>query len=117
VLYPVSGMNLSDLPDFLQDYRYSAQDYVHMGEAIAQTEQERYIKDACAAYISNKADVLGAKVTAEIYLDEELLPVYAEILGRSGREAEAELALMLETDLGITKENQVWTWNQEDNSS
>jgi len=119
VLYPVSGLDLYkyDFDEFLGDYRNAAQDYVSLGMDMAMEEKGRYIKNACAAYICNKAASQGAKVTAEVYLDDELLPVGAEISGHSGQQAEEKLICMLESDLGITRENQVWIWNRKDNSS
>ena len=119
VLRPVSGVKIQefDFQNFISDYRNLAQNYVSMGELTAQEEQERYIKAACSEYISNRASAHGADVTAEIYLDEALVPVRAEITGYSAPELENELIRMLELDLGITKENQVWNWRQENRNS
>lgn len=119
VLGPVSRIEIQEFgfDDFMGGHKKIAQDYVAIGEGVAQMEKERYIKEAFAAYICNKASALGADVTAEIYLDEELRPIRAEIIGHSAPELETELAHMLELNLGITKENQVWIWSQEDKSS
>jgi len=117
VLRPISAIEFPSLSVYLADYRYSAQEYVHMGESFAKAEQERYIKKACEAYICSIAEELGAEISVRVQLDVNLMPAAAEITGRCNGEVRNEMEYILETDLGVTKENQLWIMNQEDSSS
>ena len=119
VLRPISGVQLQKLhlKEIANDYKLLAQEYVAMGEASARNEKMRYIKSACSEYISCKANALGTDVTSEIYLDEEMVPIRVEITGDFAKAAQDELATMLERDLGVTKENQVWIWMKEEKKS
>lgn len=117
VLRPISAIELPSLSACLDDYRYSAQEYVHIGENLTKAEQERYIKEACEAYICSVAEDLVADISVHVQVDTNLMPAAAEITGRFNGEVRNEMEHILETDLGITKENQLWIMNQEDSSS
>ena len=56
-------------------------------------------------------------ITTEVYLDDQMRPFRAEMYGRVDTELQSELEAVLENDLGITKENQLWIWNQENDNS
>ena len=97
--------------------QFSPEEYIDLGKQAAQKEQERCIKEACKSYISNKANEQGRMITTEVYLDDQMRPFRAEMYGRVDPELQSELEAVLENDLGITKENQLWIWNQENDNS
>lgn len=117
VLRPLSGIELEKMMLHGWDIPNSAAAYISMGEAAANNAQRQYIKDACEAYISSKAKVLGTGIVTSVQLDANMVPVYAEIQGTKDLSVRHQLENILETELGITKENQKWIWNQEDDSS
>jgi hypothetical protein len=51
----------------------------------------------------------------DIFLNEDLLPEFAELTGDVAPQVQAQLQRILTTDLGIPKENQKWIRNQESN--
>ena len=109
-------MHINDWnPEFLS--RFSPEVYVDLGKQVAQKEQERCIKEACESYISNKAKEMGRMITSEVYLDDQMRPYRAQMYGQVDTELQSELEGVLEKDLGITKENQLWIWNQEKGNS
>ena len=96
---------------------FSPEVYVDLGKQVAQKEQERCIKEACESYISNKANEKGRMIASEVYLDDQMRPYRAQMYGQVDTELQSELEGVLEKDLGITKENQLWIWNQEKGNS
>ena len=117
ILSPLSRLDLGELLYIPQEAWDTADYYIAKGEDVAFQEQAQCIKAAFEAYILDKAKSLGAEVSAEISLDETLVPVFAEITGGSDQGLQKELENILTTDLGIPKENQKWIWNQESSSS
>ena len=117
VLQPVTGMRIDKILKKEQFFPHSADPYLAMGEAAAREAQAQYIKEACEAYISSKAETLGAPLTVQVHLGETMVPIYAEIQGTADASVQEQLTLILEKELEITKENQLWIWNQENNSS
>lgn len=116
LLKPLSSTVSVDFPEWDLN-RFAPDDYVNAGKLAALREQEECIQTLCESYISNKAKDLGAVATAEILLNEKLQPNSARVFVQSGSEHRRNLERILEEDLGITKENQVWILNQEESSS
>lgn len=87
------------------------------GEALAREEASRRIIAGCEAYILDKAELTDSGIQVEITLDDRQLPAFAEIRGDCSGETRRQLEALLESDLGITKENQRWTGKQEKNGS
>lgn len=117
VLRPLSSVDLHPILEAEWIKAPPADSVVEMGKDLARKEQEQYIKEACEAYILEKAEDLGMSISAEIGLDKDLVPAFAKIVTESEAEMQDALELVLEADLGITKENQIWIWNQENSSS
>lgn len=111
VLGPLLSVDLSDSLDF-EIEALSPERYVAVGKDAALKAQEQCIKESLQSYISSKAKESGMTVTSEIFLNEMMEPCYVRInvQGDSGRQHALEV--LLEEDLGITKENLVWIWNQ-----
>lgn len=75
------------------------------------------IEQEYAAYIVDKAAQLGLSCSArvECRAEEEglYLPVRIEVTGPVGPEGQAELARVLETELGVPPEGQTYHWEEE----
>ena len=95
----------------------SAERFISIGKQSAIEARHQYIKDTCEAYISNRASAMDTALSVYISLDENMIPAFAQLHGDYTHNAQQELESILETELGITKENQVWIWNQKSNSS
>ena len=67
------------------------------------------IKSTCEAYILNKATELGADIHVSVSVNSQHIPFAARIMGEVTSDVRKQLEQILETDLGITKENQSWT--------
>ena len=107
----VSRIRMEDLWDTSRLLPEPAEDCLTQGKKAAESFREEYITQAFAAYILDKAKTLGADLSAEITVDKDGLPVFAEMQGIVDEETRQILEQILICDLGITKENQRWTGN------
>ena len=117
ILQPLSDINPEDVFTVPEWNPVSADRYILEGEKTASETQAGYIKASCEAYILDRAKTLGTEITAEVSLNQNLIPDFVEIRGESSPDAQMQLQDILTTDLGIPKENQKWIWNLESNSS
>lgn len=117
LLHPLSRVTWEDfLPDAMPDPE-SAERYVREGEKTASEALKTVIEERCEAYILDKAKALGTDILARITLNEDCLPVFAEVEGNVPGDIQAQLQEILTRDLGIPKENQTWIWSQENSGS
>ena len=110
IISPIVNLDFSGWMDYLEEYTLEGEKSAAWGESIAQEEYRTIITQQAEAYILDKADALGAELSVEVYLsDTEIpLPEEAVLRGKVSPYAKTELQQMLETDLGIAKENQLW---------
>ena len=80
-----------------------------LGEEYSARAIRDIIKSETEAYILDKAQSLGAKVSAEVSLSLDGVPVAVRIGGSLSPYIKRELSDYISRDLGISKENQVWT--------
>lgn len=91
--------------------------YIAEGTRAAQEATAARIEAFCSTYILEKATALGCSLDGVFFtLNEELLPVSAEIRGIGETVAREQLQEILMKELGIPKERQTWIWNQENSS-
>lgn len=81
---------------------------VDRGEKLAREEAVSIIKTRMEAYILDKATSMSADISADVTVGEDGVPCSAVIRGEVSPAAKMRLRNILETDLGISKENQVW---------
>jgi len=116
VMAPLFQLNLQELsfPESLLPE--DAQSRILEGVDYAEQARARIITQELAAYIQDKAAPLGAAVTAEFTLTQDEAPVPDEvrITGTWSGYAKNKLEQMLEEELGIPKEKQIWMHLQND---
>lgn len=97
--------------DLLQgkDALHAGTEQAAMGEEMARQAQMQRITEALESYILDKAALQGAAVTVNITLGDDLLPSGVEMKGALKSEIRESLSEMMEMELGIAKENQLWT--------
>ena len=110
VLSPVSRVDFSRLPEFSLQCMEDGEEAASMGENLARDSLADIIKEETEAYILDKAADLHANVTVEVVLDGESLPASVTISGEASPYARWQLQSLIESDLGISKENQKWIW-------
>lgn len=117
ILYPFTRVNPEDLLQFSQWDPAGAEAYIAEGEKIAAQARMDSIKASCETYILDRAKDLEADIRVDISLDDEGIPVFAELHGEPDADVQSRLQTIITAELGIPKENQKWIWKQENNSS
>ena len=80
-----------------------------MGENLARDSMAEIIKSETEAYILDTARSLQAEVTVEVSVNEENVPDSVTVSGAVSPYVRRQLQRIIESDLGIAKENQKWT--------
>lgn len=109
ILQPLSQIRSEELMNSLYFDMPAADPYLSRGEKTAAEMKRQYITKACEAYILEEAKKMGAVINTRITLDSACQPVYVEIQGLDDPEIRKKLEYLLTEDMGITKENQLWT--------
>ena len=109
VLSPLTQLHLpewSELP-----FSCEAQAAVSRGQEQARKELAAGISQRVEAYILQKAADLQADLTVEVVLSDDPIPVPVQVClrGHIAPHARQKLQTMIRQDLGIDKENQLWT--------
>ena len=108
VIRPVSRIQLPSMQEISIPKDAAANIAGEEGKELAEESMNDIIKRTCEAYILNKATAIGADVQVSVSVNAQHIPFAARITGDVTPEIRKQLAQTLETDLGITKENQSW---------
>lgn len=108
---PMAGLDLNALLEYSFSFSGDAESTAAMGENMARQTMADIIKAESEAYILDKAAELNASVTVEITVSEDgtPIPMAAVLGGEVSPYAKQQLGRILQADLGIAKENQLWT--------
>ena len=111
VLYPISGLHLDSLSFDLFSSVQEGERIAAQGEKITRQSIADIIKSETEAYILDKAAALEVNLTAEVTLSEDDIPVPVGVTlsGNLSPYARSQLTNVIEKDLGIPKEYQLWT--------
>lgn len=110
VISPWIKFHITDLISYADILHWDASQAVDTGKSTAEQTMKAIIKSKLEAYILDKAAVLAADLKVEVTLDdgEMALPVSVRIEGQTSPYARQSLERMIEVELGISKEEQVW---------
>lgn len=107
VLKPLRDVDLTQLQSQLTIHTGEAVDTVKLGKEMAAEEMKGIIKQRAEAYILDKAASLQTAIDIDIRV-EEMIPTAATVSGKISPYSKLQLQRILEDDLGIIRENQVW---------
>ena len=113
LLSPALGLDMQALPEAVARYGEAARSVAGEAGQEADRLNRTIIERECAAYILDKAEELGAnvsgvKVQAQWNLDGLWVPYSAEIDLPDIGSAKAALEGMIQNELGIPAERQMW---------
>lgn len=111
VLSPISRIDVAQWTDFDLLFNKDAAQTAAMGEAYSQNALREIIKEETRAYILDKAAALGADISADVSVSGDALPVPVgvQVTGIFSPYVKQRLEVILQEELGIAKENQLWT--------
>ena len=111
VIRPMADIRLEEWEFFTDQLQAEADRAVAEGEDYGKQALARRIKEEAETYILDKAQAFSGSITAEIYVNgDPPVPVACTIRGEYSSYVKQELSTILETDLGIAKEDQRWIY-------
>ena len=105
---PLVDLDFSGLEGYLESFSLEAGTVTDAGKNMAKEAQGDIIKTSVETYIMDKAETLGANITAEVMLDQDNIPLSVELSGNLSPYARAKITGIITDDLGITKEHLIW---------
>lgn len=109
ILGPLADVDLNSLQKWGLPELQEAETATAMGKQAAEKAISDIIIMESEAYILDKAAAMNTNITVEITLDAQQTPEQIVLCGNVSPYARRQLESILESDLGITKENQRWT--------
>lgn len=109
VLGPMTQIRLPELSEL--PFSGQAQDAVRDGEETARIALAEGISTRVEAYILQKAAAMQAELSVDVELSGDPIPVPVKVYlgGNISPYAKQKLQTMIREDLGVDKENQIWT--------
>ena len=113
LLQPVIHFDFGYIDTFLADMTPEAELVSSRGEEMARSQISEIIKADTQAYILDKAGLYNAQLQVEVTLsDGELpVPVSVTIYGETTEQIRESLGSIMERELDIPKECQIWIGN------
>lgn len=110
VINPITELNFGILETFSENLRPDTASAVSTGTELAEESLHQIIKQETQTYILDKARLLGCTLEADVKVGEGEPPVpeSVRITGEVPVHVRKEMELLLEQELGISKENQQW---------
>jgi len=105
---PMGIISFSGEESDLAAYRQEAEQMQTEARKQADEAMATVIKAQTETYIEDKAEALGATVTAGVLLAEDMLPWQVELTGEVSPYVKTRLVQTIWADLGIPEERQVW---------
>lgn len=109
-----------ELPDFegiKADFEHQAQTAVAAGEAYSLQQKQKIIKETLEAYILDKADTYGCRLTVRVEVNDDGYPESVYLWGKIPSDIQKKMESMLSEELGIAKEDQQWNGLHMENHS
>lgn len=109
-LRPVADISFVEISRFALPYQAEAAEAALAGEDYARDTLCEIIKADTQAYILDKAAELGADVSVRVSVSQDPIPVpvSVQITGSLSPYNKQKLEQIIERDLNIAKENQIW---------
>ena len=111
IVSPWVQIRISDISDWADSFSAAADAVGAQGQNAAREAMVDSIIEKTSAYILDKARSLDADLTVEVFLSDADIPVpcRVHISGNISPYGKKMLISMIENELGIPQEEQIWT--------
>ena len=111
LISPIAGIQLKNISYYFSGISADASSVIGAGEEMADQELRGIIKQQVEAYILDKGEMYGAKLTVEVILNDDPMPApkSVRIQGSISPYGKQSMTRMIQEDLGIDAEDQQWT--------
>jgi stage III sporulation protein AF len=117
LLSPLKSLNFDKLAEFISKARLDGREIAASSEKEAALLMKLIIEEETEAYILDKAEALGISgLQVEVSVKEGgqyPYPYSAKIACGASREQKSELSSLIEGELGIPADRQLWSYPQE----
>ena len=110
MIRPVVEVKMNDLTLYTQEIISEGEAVTVLGKNAYRESVGTIIKQETEAYILDKARLLNADITVDVTLDDRTPPVPCgvTVTGKVSSNTKTQLQKIVESDLGIQKEYQIW---------
>ena len=108
ILQPLARFDFADLTDYFGGFSETGSMIAAGGGMEAEEVRRSIIKQQVEAYILDKAESLEVELQVSVELGPEEMPAAVRLQGRVPSDVKNRLMQIMESDLGIAKENQLW---------
>lgn len=111
VVSPIINVDFPSVTEYFEQFSHEAKDVAQAGFFETETSIRQSIKEQSEAYILDKAVLMNADLSVEVTLSDDELPVPTGVVltGHVSPYTKSRLSQVIDKDLGIPKENQIWT--------
>ena len=109
LLSPFYQTDFATITEGAFSYTEDAHIAVEEGKTLASDMMLQGITEELKAYILSKAEEMDLALSVEISLDPRGIPIAVILHGSAKPHQKEHIAHILQSDLGIPKENQTWT--------
>jgi len=110
IISPLMKVQLPDLNIYYDSIYHDALQITNDAKYQTRNHTSQIIKENTEAYILVKADSMNADITVDVVLDQSDPPIPVEVYinGTVSPYEKSVLSEYIQTNLNITKENQIW---------
>ena len=110
ILAPLSDILVDSVLDMKMEYQSISQEAVQQGEKITADAMRESISESLEEYLLDKAREMGMELQVNVILSDDLYPVpeKVSISGVVSPYGKKRMAQIIETELGVMEENQIW---------
>ena len=111
LIRPLASIDLSGVTQWAIGYDEAAAEAVAEGQSRTRKAVAEIITQRTRTYILDKAQALNTALEVEVTLsdDEIPIPIKVRLSGKASPYAKGQLQQIITEELGIEKENQIWT--------
>jgi stage III sporulation protein AF len=110
VLAPFAELSADSVLDLKTEYQTISLDAVQRGEKITSDAMQNSISNSLEAYLLDKAQEMGMELQVEVILSDDLYPIPVKVIisGIASPYGKKRMSQIIEANLGVMEENQVW---------
>lgn len=111
ILAPMTDISFGTMSDLKAEYEKISQDAVERGEKITSQAMRESISDGLEAYLLDKAKQMGLELEIDVLVsyDDFPLPEKVYLSGDANPYAKKRLMQIIEEELGVMEDDQLWT--------
>lgn len=111
IVSPWANISIQEYIGYFDSVRRDSATFAEVGEDLLYQQLRNSIKEKTEAYILDKATLLGADIHVSVTCDtsDVPIPISVELSGNASPYARSRLRQILQSDIGIPEDKQIWT--------